>query len=495
VAGEAHLKVATSSSVGTLDPHRALRGSDFQLHGHVYEALTERRNFRPVPALAERWSTADGRVWDIALAPGRRFSDGSPVTAADAAWSLCRVRALGISGAAPGLDRVDVAAADRLRIVLAAPQIDLDLDLSLILIAKAPDRVRADATWAGCGPGDIPAAEQAELTGLIGSGPFRLLSAHPGDGYELERACITGCPAWERVSLIPTPMPAERMRLLAEGMVQVMEDVSATHLPYLAGRGDLVLTELPSDRVMFLALNAGLTGHPLADARVRRAIALAIDRNTLVERGSVGLAAPVGQLARPDMTGIAPDRRHATVDPAAARSLLAAAGVPPGSPVEIVVSQARGADSGRIAGGIAAMLRSVGLEARVTPIAGGEMTPRLQEGRYELALVLFGLTGTDAVQGLVQILRQDMLMHDRLPDPGRAELTRLIKQVDSASGEPSSPDLATRMLDLMEREVPLIPLLHIKDLIAHRQDLTITAEDTSRLFGLTATAAGGVAIR
>jgi ABC-type transport system substrate-binding protein len=51
--------------------------------------LTRDCSFKPLPALAESWqASADGLVWTFKLRKDAKFSDGSPITAKEVAWSF-----------------------------------------------------------------------------------------------------------------------------------------------------------------------------------------------------------------------------------------------------------------------------------------------------------------------------------------------------------------------------------------------------------------------
>ena len=97
------LKVG-SQAIGNLDPYFAASIADITLLEQVYQHLTfiDPSN-RPVPDLATKWQSADGKVWVFTLRGGARFSNGKPVTVDDVIFSFNRLRDPKVGSPAAGL--------------------------------------------------------------------------------------------------------------------------------------------------------------------------------------------------------------------------------------------------------------------------------------------------------------------------------------------------------------------------------------------------------
>ena len=87
------LRLAGPDDVPTLDPALGYDSRSWIYEQHLFETMVTYDDANQiVPQLAERWTiSADLRTYTFALIPGVTFSDGTPLTAADAVGSLERV--------------------------------------------------------------------------------------------------------------------------------------------------------------------------------------------------------------------------------------------------------------------------------------------------------------------------------------------------------------------------------------------------------------------
>jgi peptide/nickel transport system substrate-binding protein len=83
------LIIGTTSSIDSLNPFVAIQAQAYNAFAMEYPQLVQ---YNPAQKLvgdwATRWTTsADGKTWTFHLKPGGKWSDGTPLTAADAAWT------------------------------------------------------------------------------------------------------------------------------------------------------------------------------------------------------------------------------------------------------------------------------------------------------------------------------------------------------------------------------------------------------------------------
>ena len=87
------LRWAGRGDIGTMDPHSFNEGLTDNIVGHIYEQLARRnRQQQMEPALAESWTVVNDTTWRFTLRAGVKFSDGTPLTAADAVFSIERAQ-------------------------------------------------------------------------------------------------------------------------------------------------------------------------------------------------------------------------------------------------------------------------------------------------------------------------------------------------------------------------------------------------------------------
>jgi oligopeptide transport system substrate-binding protein len=299
----------------------------------------------PRPGLAESWQASpDGLAWTFRLRDGLRWSDGTPLTAADvrASW----LRALDPATAAPYAELLDViagAAACRTGagsadgVAVAAPDprtltLRLERPCGYLLQLTAfhiafpvplAAIARHGAAWTQ--PGNAPAC-----------GPFVLRTWIPR-----ERIVLEPNPAWHgragvrlaSITALPIGDLDAAYRMFQQGAIHWMPSVPQAKWAELRWRPEYYAT--PFFASYFYRINC--TKPPFSDKRVRRALSLAIDRAQITGQILRAGQEPATWLT-PRLPGYAPPAGLAT-DRAEARRLLAEAGFPEGRglpPVEIL---------------------------------------------------------------------------------------------------------------------------------------------------------------
>ncbi len=328
----------------TLRPDPHVRPFPLSTYNHfilsLWEPLVECHpaTGEPHPAAAESWSwSPDYRVLTLKLRPNARWSNGDAVTAhdyvrgwlrllrqrVDPAYTLFPVknaeayhRGQRDNPASVGLRALDELT---LQVELDQPRTTLAAELAdplLVPMHHSTEKVLADKTY-----------HQQPAT-LITNGPFRLAGISP-DGFQLET-----CPHY-RVH--------EKVRLAGVHFIRAA-NVSTGALLVAAGKADLLPSmyhapghEWPTRRALvveseltlgLLANYFNVTRGPLQDLRVRQALALALNRESLIEDADRPRLVPAWSWV-PDMPG----RKGLSLfqeDAVEARRLLAAAGYPGG---------------------------------------------------------------------------------------------------------------------------------------------------------------------
>jgi peptide/nickel transport system substrate-binding protein len=342
------------------DPHDCTDGADeLCLYEAFFDTLLRRDGTGLVPRLAVAWSvSADARVWRFALRDGVRFHDGTPCDAGAVCASLVRMARpdKGYTLGAPGVwaqylgdARITAPDARTVEIALAHPMADL------------PDVLAQGYVVA---PSSIADLDRGITIRPVGTGPYRLTAT--GDGWIEAQAMahFAGAPANPRVRWQAEPDPAQRLAALQAGAAHL-----ATALDFHASRAlgpDCTRVESLSPVAIIYLLNAARG--PLADARVRLALALAIDRDALILAAVDGAARPLHGFVSPlhlgAGTGPAPPR-----DLPAARVLLAQAGYPDEVTLGLECPTRLPDEAERLTAALAGQLAGIGvrLDVRIHP--------------------------------------------------------------------------------------------------------------------------------
>ena len=275
------LVAAIGGDPDQLDPHTTTSSFAFTVLENVYDTLVQPGDdLTPEPALAESWEVSDDLLtWTFTLRDGVTFHDGSPLTADDVVASYERIAEEGANafrlGAVEAYD-----APDELTVVMElnrpAPNL-LDQIGAFKGMAVAP----ASAIDAGT-LGDEP----------IGTGPFAFVSFTPGDSVVLEAnpGYWGEGPFLDGVEFRVIPDESVKVTNLETGEVDWIDSVPPQQLDQLEADDQIVLGRVAGNDYWYLSLNN--EREPFDDPDVRRAIAFALDIETITEAAKFDAATP-----------------------------------------------------------------------------------------------------------------------------------------------------------------------------------------------------------
>ena len=349
------MTIIAQARLGLHDPHDCTDANDelTVLHA-VYDTLVKREGQGFVPALAREWSVSDdARTWHFTLHEDVKFHDGTPCDAAAVAASLERMARedKGYTLGAPAVWRqflggakLEVLDATQLRVTLTAPMADLLDVLEQGFIVS---------------PSAFGALDAGDHSKQIGSGPYCLTEITPKRvSAKRVEGHFSGQPANAEITWLLEPDAAKRQAMLANGTVQV-----ANGLDFEASRSlEGMRHEFLSPVAIIYLLNAA-TG-PLADARVRRALSLAVDRDAIVETVMHGAARPLRGFVSPNHFG-AGQGAGADMDREIARALLAEAGHSSGLTLDVDCPTRLPDEAERLTAALGAQLSEVGIKLNV----------------------------------------------------------------------------------------------------------------------------------
>ncbi len=325
------LRIATPYTVSTLDPIKSVAAGDIEVLGQIYSRLLRRTpdGKEVLPGLAEEWeSSEDGLTWTFSLREAA-FSDGSPVTADDVVFSFLRLRDQKDS-AYPGAFQVidDVVAVDdrTVRFTLKGPAAPFLGSTEQFNAGIVPRRVVEEL-------GDDEFGRNP-----VTSGPFRVVEWRPNERLILERNphyWREGLPYLDGVEVIEVLRDPTRVSMLEAGEADVAREVPWPQLERFKQQADMIVPLDPSSVIYVILLNHK---HPvLQDVRVRRAMAMAIDREGITNAVTFGNATPANSLIPNTVDYYDPSIQPPPYDPEGARALLEEAGAV-GAEIEFLVT-------------------------------------------------------------------------------------------------------------------------------------------------------------
>lgn len=444
------LRAGVLAPVNTLNPREAQDFTSILAVEQVYEtpfAQPAAAGEMTEPLLfAERLQPEGESVWSARIRPGILFSDGTPMTARHVAESLSRVNPFREQATAEARD-------DRVVFRLARPNARFDLVLARRF----------------CGV-------MLETGGkLIGTGPYV-----PAPDSTPERTRFVRNPHYRKPPAIDEVMiqlypPDEQGRPTA--LLAALESGEADFTNMLSREDIAQLKKVrrwtePGSSTAIFYMNTNRPG--LDDPRVRRSIALSIDRMEIAKMFFANALAFAASNLLPPMLGRAQD--GLTYDPSQARNLLTAAGSrkPDRRLSLLLIYGPRPYLPGprRVGEYIRAQLGMLGLAVDLVPTSNRqEYFARVQRGEYDFALAGWIADTLDPVDFL-----QANLGSESIPSPLRktSEAGNLSRwsspEMDEALArlrEEPRDDLRAALLKKVGEEVPLLPLLYGATIYAH----------------------------
>ena len=267
------------------------------------------------PKLAEEWASNDDLTqWDFTLHEGVAASNGEEITAEGVVFSYRSILDDPTSENFAYLSSIEsVEAVDDLtvRFHLKQPFSAFPRNTSLISVVPADTYREAGAAAFAQDP--------------VGSGPYVFEKVTKGVSYDLVRNddYWGEAPAIESISLQPVSSDESRVNGVLSGSLDVAQ-IGPTQVSSVEGNASAEVSSALSNGVVFLGVNS--TSGALADARVREAIALAIDKDAIAENLLMGLAEPATSMLAPAVDGFSGEVEGTPYDPDRAKELLAEAG-------------------------------------------------------------------------------------------------------------------------------------------------------------------------
>jgi oligopeptide transport system substrate-binding protein len=343
------LLYGNGAEVQDIDPQTVTGIPEHKVVTALFEGLVneDARDLHPVPGVAESWDiSSDGLTYTFRLRADARWSNGDPVTAQDfvGAYQRMLTPALGAEYAymlynyvAGAKDYYDGKLTDFAQVGFKA----LDpRTLEIRLLHPTPYLLSAMNHYAWF-PVHLPTV--AKFDGLarrgspwtrpenfVGNGAFIINEWRPNQILAVQRSPTY----WDRarvkldeIRFFPVENLDTEERMFRTGQLHVTYEVPSAKIDFYRREQPESLRTTPYLGVYFYRFNT--TRPPFDDVRVRRALSLAIDRESLVKNVVRGGERPAYAVSYPDNAGYTPRARlSGTLDEA--RRLLAEAGFPEG---------------------------------------------------------------------------------------------------------------------------------------------------------------------
>lgn len=330
--------VGLPNDYDTLNPVVGVEVPDYEVWNLQFATLTDKAadDFATIPGLAESWEASnDGKTYTYTLRDGLEWSDGTPLTAEDVAYTVNRAKEEEWLNYDATVQNLTAKVIDETTVELASSVSDPKLPTMDVYILPKHVVEKYDAK----------AITKWDGITSVGSGPFTLKEAKRGQFWSL-----TANPSYwgwqgdqpqvDEVIFRLFSNADAMVAALERGEIDAAHDVPAESFEGLSGTDGIVALQGEQGGVTEIALNGGRpadrrvdgigNGHPaLSDLEFRKAIAHAMDKQTMIDRVSAGLGRPattVSPSANPEWIPEIPEAGQYAFDLEQAKQILDAAG-------------------------------------------------------------------------------------------------------------------------------------------------------------------------
>lgn len=399
--------VGMLSDVDSLNPFTGVLAESYEIFQLQYATLMQpsSADFTPAPGLAESWEeSADGKTWTYTLRPDLVWSDGTPLTAGDVAYTFNRI----LEGRYEQRNY-----GNYVRNITSVEATD---DRTVVMTVRAPSPIMErlavyilpEHVWSGVDAKAVKSfANEPEGEPLVGSGPFLVAERRTGQFIRLvaNDSYYAGRPKVDELIFRIYNNPDALGQAIIKGEVDFATGLTADVFSTLEGQEGITTYAGVYAGFNELAFNMGAAtadgkpigdGNPhLQDQQVRLAISHAIDRQQMVDKILNGYGTPGSTIIPPLYTTLHIDPGTQTYDPALANQILDDAGYamgpdgvrvgPDGAPMKYRLFVRTDSDSSVKSGEyFKSYLAAIGIEAEIKPVDENALFEIIGRGEFDM---------------------------------------------------------------------------------------------------------------
>ncbi len=419
------------------------------------------------PLLAKSWKTVDPTTYEFVLRDDIKFHDGSPLDADDVVYTLN---------------------------FLADPKVKFRIKSRFLWIGKAEKtgshtvrvttkgpRAVALARFAvsiPIFPSDVHGAlENKAAFGKkpVGTGPYKVVAYDPNTGVRMVRnpGYRHGSPSKpagtiENIHILPIPDVQNQVAQLITGGLDMIHNVPKDQAENLAQNPELAVTVSNGILYRYIAFDAiGRTGSDdLKDARVRRALIHAIDRDSIRRNIFAGGDAVerMDSICKPIQIGCVFDVKPPAYDPKKARALLAEAGKADLKLQITTLPEAR-----KVAEAVVGYLRAAGVEASIKSVTFGAYRKLQRTGKIQTLVHQFSSGGVPDTDALVSFYFGSKARNYY----GDTQIAGWMKQAGASFDIAAREALYRKIFNRINEQAYIVPIAGLPSVFVHAKDLEI----------------------
>ncbi len=460
-----NVTVVIESSPTNLDPRIGTDAQSERIDELMFDSLVKRdAQFNLQPDLATSWEIPNPLTYIFHLRSGVEFQNGRPFTSQDVKWTLDSMMNHTLLTAKYQAYRniADIEASNALTVVIHMRQPDASLLWNL-----------SDGAF-----GVVPYGSGSDFQQHpVGTGPFRFVEQEVDKDVVLEHNPNSwqGVPKIDRLHFNVVPDGTTRALELRKGSADLEQNALTPDMIWsMRHDSKLAITAAPGTEVQYITFN--LRDRYLRDARVRRAIAYAMNRPLIIATLLRGEAQPAHSLLPPNHWAYNGDVTHYTYDPAKARSLLDAAGymsARDGIRFHLEMKTSNDEGTRLLAMALQQQLRAVGIALDVRSFEFATFYSDISHGAFSI----YGLRwiGGNEDPDIFRYAFATSSFPPRGANRGNysnMEVDRLLQMAATESDQQKRRAAYARVQRILAEGLPTLPLWFLDSVVAYNRRLT-----------------------
>jgi oligopeptide transport system substrate-binding protein len=401
LAASAILHHGTAADPPSLDPNIGGGSLAGPIMSDLFVGLLARdAHSRPSPASAESWVISpDGRTYTFRMRPNLRWSDGRALTAEDFVYSYRRLMTPATGSQLAGVFFFVENARDVFLGKLPPEQLGITAPDAATVVFRLNHPVPYLLELIGNSqvvpvPRHVIEQHGREWTRpgrMVSNGAYMLAERVPQSFIRLVKNPHFFAAEEVRVDEIywhPTQDLGTSLRRFRSGELDVVLNFPPDEIDWIRANLPEALHIVPALGTYFLTVNT--RRKPFDDARVRKALSLAIDREAIIDRLLRTGVKPAWTFATPDFEGYGgitlPEQRQSVAQRQThARGLLREAGFGPENPLTVPLIYDTQEENRKIMVSVAAMWQEIGVKTQLTNLEFGGLQGRVRAHNYDVA--------------------------------------------------------------------------------------------------------------
>lgn len=456
----------------SLDPHAANDGYSLYVMTNIYETLVKlNQDLELEPGLAESYEQVDDTTWEFVLREGVTFHDGSEFNAEVVKANLDRVRDEAVGAPLEFLfteiSEVEIIDDYTVQIHTDEPFAALPAHLAHPgghMISKEV----IDADYAQMEEGGDPLTEVHKNP--VGTGFFEFEEVVEGDHVTLVRNDDYWGEAASpsEVTFKAVPEDATRIAELSTADADLIYPVNPSDVEQIDSTDGTYVEQNQSANMTYMGFNTEV--EPFDNADVRRAIAMAINKEDIINEMLEGIPEVATTPLNPTVNGYSENIEPVEYDVEGAKELIEEAGYGDGFTAEILVRDRTTAD---IATFIQGELEALNIDIEINQMESGAYQEYTADGNHDIFMGAWGTVTLDADYGLYP-----MFHSDNIGAPGNRtryvneEVDTLLDDARTETDEEMRMQLYEDAQQIIVDEAPLVPIYHSVLLAGLQEDLS-----------------------